>query len=234
MLASIEGLLIVQDRDRKVQDLTQQLEKLPADEARARARLDGDQKAVGEAKAALQQNAVEAKTLDLDVQTRNTTITRLKQQQFETRKNDEFSALGHEIERYGNEVDSLETKQLELMESADELRSRLEGAQAALRKSEEVVEDDLKSIAARRSNIEAEIEETKRLRGEAAAKVDEELLSLYERLLKKKGGVAVAPVHSGQCGGCHVKLIPATLIKVGGAAEVVQCENCGRILYLED
>lgn len=234
MLPAIEGLLILQDRDRRAQDLTVQLEKLPADEARAKGRLEHDEQAVATAKKALQDNEIAMKNVELDADTRRTTITRLRQQQFETRKNEEYRALGNEIDRYTAEVDGLETKQLELMENADELRKNLASAEGELAKSRAVVDDDLKAIAARADNLRAELASVKEERAKLAAEVDPDLLSLYDRLLKKKGGIAVAPVKGGQCGGCHVKLVAATLIKVQSSPTPTQCETCGRILYPGD
>ncbi|MEP4078715.1 zinc ribbon domain-containing protein [Haloferula sp.] len=233
MLPQIEGLLVLQDRDRRIGTLATQLEKLPTDEARAKSKLKSDTEAVETAKRAIQENEMEIKKVELDVETRKTSITRLKTQQFETRKNDEYSALGHEIERYGKEVDTLETQELELMESGDELRSTLKTATEALAKTTRLVDEDLKSIKERFQNVETDLEETRAERKQLADAADPEILHLYERLLKTKNGLAVAPVSNGQCGGCHVRLIPATLIKVQSEKEVAQCENCSRILYIE-
>ena len=233
MLESIQDLLVVQDRDRRLLDLEKRIGALPGEESRARGRLAADEKAVADAKATLQRNGVDTKNVELDIETRRTTIGRLKQQQFETRKNEEFRALGHEVERYEEEIDQYETRQLELMEEGDSLRQKLGEAEAALSKSQSVVDEDLASIAERRKNLEGELEDTRRLRSEAVAGIDEELGTLYERLMKKKNGLAVAQVQSGQCGGCHVRLIPATLIKVQAGSEIAQCENCSRILYPE-
>ena len=46
---------------------------------------------------------------------------RLKTQQYQTRKNDEFQAIGHEIERYENEIRKIEDEELELMVAADKV-----------------------------------------------------------------------------------------------------------------
>lgn len=231
MFEPIEGLLILQERDRRLANLKEQISQIPQDEARAKGRLNSDEQAVATAKSGLQQIGVEAKKVELDVETRRNTISRLKQQQFETRKNEEFQALGHEVERYAAEIDELETKQLEFMEKADAQREVLDAAEAALAKSQEVVDQDLADLKQRSENLEKEHSTVAAERVKLAADVDEELLSLYERLLVKKKGVAVCPVESGQCGGCHVKLIPATLVKVQAGKEIAQCENCGRILY---
>lgn len=232
MLPIIEAILVVQDRDRRLLDLQAQLEKIPLDEARAKARLDQDLAAVAAAKKSLQDNGVAAKNVEIDMETRKTTILRLKQQQFETRKNEEFRALGNEIERYTGDVDQLETKLLEFMEEADELRAKLAEAEARLAKSQEVVDADLADLVTRRSNLEKQIGETQADRAKLAEKADPEVLNLYERLLRKKGGVAIAPEVNGQCGGCHVKLIAATKVKLHAENSIVQCETCGRILFL--
>ena len=231
MLPAIEGLLVLQERDRRISELKDLIARLPDDEARARSRLSKDEAAVAEAKAAVQRNGVGAKNVELDMETRQNTIGRLKQQQFETRKNEEFQALGHEVERYSAEVDTLETRLLEFMEKDDELRNQLKAAETSLQKSQQVVEDDLKGIASRAENFKKELAEVEADRSKLTDNVEEELLELYERLLVKKNGLAVASVRGGQCGGCHVKLVPATLIKVQAESQIVQCENCGRILY---
>lgn len=234
MLPQIEGLLVLQDRDRRISSLTAQLEKLPADETRARTRLDSDTRAVEAAKRSIQDNEVEIKKVELDVETRRTTIDRLKKQQFETRKNEEYSALGHEITRYGGEVDGLETTELELMEKGDGLRQGLKEAEEELAKTTRLVDEDLQAIAGRQQNLAAELEALRTERQKLAEAVEDDVLTLYQRLMKTKNGLAVAPVGNGQCGGCHTRIIPATLIKVQSGREIAQCENCARILHPGD
>src|SRR5207245_9008673 len=68
---------------------------------------------------------MERKKLELDVGTRAETISRLKTQQYQTRKNDEFQAIGHEIERYENEIRRLEDEELELMVLGDKVNADL-------------------------------------------------------------------------------------------------------------
>ncbi len=234
MLPQIETLLVLQERDRRLKSLTEEAARLPRDEARAKERLDGDTRAVEQARQAVMANEMEIKKVELDVATRRTTIQRLKQQQFETRKNDEFQALGNEVKRYEVEVDGFETRELELMEHGDGLKAKLAEAEAALARTRKLVDEDLAALAERRKRLEEEMAEARTLRSEQAARVPEDILPLYDRLLKIKNGIAVVPVSGGQCGGCHMKLVASTMVKVQSAAEIIQCENCGRILYTGD
>jgi hypothetical protein len=234
MLAEVRALLILQNRDRRLLALAKDLEKLPQDEARAKTKLAGDEAAVKNAHDALLDCELRLKRLELDAGTRRTTIQRLKIQQFETRKNEEYQALAHEVTRYEKEADDLETRELELMEEMDTLRSAQKAAEAARAHTRTLVEEDLQSITKRRERMEAERAELTAERDQLAAQVPEAILPLYERLMKSKAGLAVAPMHEGKCGGCHMKLIASTVVAVQTGKEVTRCEDCGRILYVEE
>lgn len=233
MLDSIRDLLVLQDRDRRLMSLAKDLERLPQEEARAKTKLAGDQAAVNKATDDLRANELAVKKVELDAETRRNTVQRLKIQQFETRKNDEFAAIGMEIKRYEQELDGLETRELELMEESDRLRTLLNDAEAALTKTQEIVNEDLAAIAERKKNLLAQTAELRAEREKFAAVADSSVLPLYERLLKTKAGIAIAPMHEGRCGGCHMKLVASTVIKVQGGKEIAQCEDCGRILYAD-
>jgi predicted nucleic acid-binding Zn-ribbon protein len=231
MSPSIQALLVLQDRDRRLRGMTEDLERIPKDEARAKDRLAGDQAAVKKAREDVMANEVEIKKVELDVGTRRTTISRLKVQQFETRKNDEYQALGHEIVRYEKDVDQFETQELELMERADSLRATLAEAEQALAKTKQRVDEELAALADRKKRIEAEAAEVREERARLAAAAPADQMPLYERLLKTKNGLAVVPMVAGKCTGCHMKLVASTLVKVNSGVEGAQCESCGRLLY---
>ena len=234
MLDEVRALLILQDRDRRLLVLAKDLEKLPQDEARAKARLMNDEGAEKQAHQAVIDCEVRLKRLELDAGTRRTTIQRLKLQQFETRKNDEFQAIAHEITRYEKDVDDLETRELELMEEMDVARADLKAAQAARAHTRALVDEDLATITERRERMEAERREVTAEREVLANRIPDTVLPLYQRLIKSKNSLAVVPMQDGKCGGCHMKLITSTVVTVQSDREIARCEDCGRILYAED
>lgn len=231
MLDEVRALLVLQDRDRRLLAIGKDMDRLPQDEARAKTKMAGDEAAVKKAHEAVMECDLRIKRLELDAGTRKTTIIRLKTQQFETRKNDEFQALGHEITRYEQEVDSLETRELELMEEMDAARATEAEARAALEKTKTFVSEDLAAISDRKKHLESQRAEVSAERAELAGKVPSSVMPLYQRLMKTKDGLAVAPIAEGKCGGCHMRLIPTTVVAVTAAKQIAQCENCGRILY---
>lgn len=234
MLPAIAKLLIIQDRDLKIRAIEKELDHLPVEEDDARDKLAGDRRRVEAAKLAMQENEVAMKNLELDIQTRRDSIAKLKIQQYETRKNDEFRAMGGEIERYGKEVSELEDRELVLMEKGEQLKQSLADAQLKLEATQRLVDEELADIATRRDNLTAEKAELQSNRQESEKDVDGDVLDIYNRLFKSKGGLVVVPLVNGQCKGCHMKVVKSTVVAVKAGREVTHCESCGRILYCGD
>lgn len=234
MRPELETLLVIQDRDRKILALRKDLANVPSQIQHAESRLTHDREAVQRHRGELQQLEVKMKKLELDIQTRENTIGKLKNQQYETRKNEEYRALGHEVERYQGEVTRLEDEELELMEEAEGVKSRLAEAEASLAKTRQRVDEELAGLEERRRNAEEEIRSLEESKAPFIARVEPTLYTMYERLLKSKGGSAVVPLAGGQCKGCHMKVTTATVVKAKAEQEVTHCEQCGRIVYFEE
>ncbi len=234
MLDEIRGLLILQNRDQRLISLKKDLAKLPQDEARAKAKLAGDTEAQKKAHDALKAIELKVKKIEMDAETRRTTVKRLKIQQFETKKNEEYNALGHEIVRYEKELDDFETRELEAMEEVDVFRTKLKEAEAQLAKTQKLVDEDLASIKERHARMEEQVKEVAAEREKLVANIPEDHLPLYNRLMKSKDGMAIATLKDGQCTGCHMRVIASTAIAVQSEKVVTQCENCGRILAVDE
>ncbi|HEY6155676.1 MAG TPA: C4-type zinc ribbon domain-containing protein [Candidatus Udaeobacter sp.] len=175
---------------------------------------------------------VDRKNLELDVGTRAESIARLKTQQYQTRKNDEFRAIGHEIERYENEIRKLEDQELELMIEADKLKAEVEVADKSARATKESIARQLADLESKSKALGSQQQELESERQALAAQIDDDVLDQFERLFNSKGDAAVVAVEHGVCTGCHMKITTATAASVKAGKEIVNCENCGRILYL--
>ncbi len=233
MLPVIAKLLQVQERDQRLRNLQRDLKDVPTLQTRAKGQLADDQAAVDAAQTSMREIEVKIKNLELDIQTRRNTIKRLQDQQFETRKNDEFQALGNEVKRYENEVNSLEDKEIEHMEALETAKLALKEVQAKLAITQSHVNDELKQLDERAVNLQQRITELKAERAGLVEPVDPDSLNLYDRLLKSKGNAAIVPAEAGVCGGCHMKLVTATLNALKADDAIVHCEQCGRILYFD-
>lgn len=233
MPPTVQQLLVLQDRDQRIRALSKELKDLPLLQQRAQSRLADDEAAVAAALAAVREVELKIKGCELDVQTRQTSIERLKEQQFATRKNEEFQALSHEVTRYENDVRGLEDRELEFMEQLERVKPALAQANAKLAETKQHVAEELAAIDVRGKNLSAQLAELKSGRAELATAVEPDALGLYDRLMRSKGDAAVVPLVGDICQGCHVKVVIDTQIKLKADEGITQCEQCGRILYQE-
>ena len=231
MLPEIEQLLIIQDRDQKITKLNSDIERLPLEEQQAKQRLKSVIESVNSAESEIKGNEVEISKIELDIDTRKDSITKLKNQQLETKKNEEFAAMEHSITNYQDEISKLEDSQLELMEKGEALNTSLEEANDIHAKEQKVVDAELAIIKERKIQFSKKIEELKSDREKIASNIDNDLLDQYNRIFKSKKGVAVSELVNDICSGCHMKVTPTTAGMVRAEKVVSTCDQCGRILY---
>lgn len=86
-------------------------------------------------------------------------------------------------------------------------------------------------LAARRSELEAELAEARRDREVSASLLERPLRVRYDRLRKARTGDVIVPLLGGSCGSCHtsIPLNRRTQIRAGSVLD--GCEVCGVILY---
>jgi len=227
----LEQLLVLQDRQQKIKQIQAEIKTLPIQRDHLEAQLAASAASVETLKQKGRHLEMDRKKLELDVGTRAETISRLKTQQYQTRKNDEFQAIGHEIERYENEIRKLEDQELEVMIEADKLKAEIEAADKTARATKESISRQLTDLETKSKTLESRQEELAKERDTLASKIDGDLLHRFERLFNSKGDAAVVAIEHGVCTGCHMKVTTATAARVKTGKEIVSCENCGRILY---
>jgi uncharacterized protein len=229
--SELEQLLILQDRDQKIRQIRTEIETVPLRRNSLEAQLAASKASVETLKQRARQMEVDRKKLELDVGTRTDTISRLKTQQYQTRKNDEFQAIGHEIERYEKEILKIEDEELELMVLADKVKADLAEEEKKAAAAQNSIARQTADLEEKSKALESQLQTLTGERSELAGKIDEDLLASFERLFKSKGDAAVVAIEHGVCTGCHMKVTTATAAQVKAGKEIVSCENCGRILY---
>jgi hypothetical protein len=231
MLEAIEKLLILQDCDRRLLRVREELSRIEPARLDLKQRDQRGQAALDAAK--LKAKTIESarKDLELQVEAKKEQINKYSTQQFQTKKNEEFRALAHEIDGCKAVIVGLDDKQLELMEQAEATQKEVQSANALVAESRRAMEGLLEKLAAREQNLRREETELDAKRETLAEGVEEVALARYERLLKHKGENVVVGITHGVCGGCHMKLPAQLIVSCQGHQGLVCCTNCGRILF---
>ena len=86
-------------------------------------------------------------------------------------------------------------------------------------------------LAGIESDTAKELEELQAQAEAAREKIDERLLSAYDRIRKNvRNGLAVVTVKRDACGGCFNRIPPQRQLDIRMSKKIIVCEYCGRIM----
>jgi len=231
MLDIIEKLLILQDRDRRILRVTQELAHISPERDLLHARATATQSSLEAAKTRVRQIETDRKQRDLEIEAKKSQIEKYLNQQLQTRKNEEYKALTHEIEMAKDVIFKIEDAQIVLMEQAEVGQKEVARTTAEAAAAKKLVDDQIGQLNQREENLKKDLAELQGGRAALAGAVDDSTRNRYERIFKSKGENVVVGIEHSSCGGCHMKLTAQIITNCRAQAEIVQCPNCARILY---
>jgi uncharacterized protein len=144
----------------------------------------------------------------------------------------DLQAMAADVESLTARATKLEEQAFEVMEE----REPLDAEVTAIQREKEHLLDARAEVEGRLSVAEGEIDREIALdtgrRAEAVAQVPSDLLTIYERLRTRLGGIGAARLVGPSCTGCHLKLPAQELDRVRREPPdaLVYCDQCGRIL----
>jgi len=231
MLDTIEKLLVLQDRDKHIRRVKTELEHIEPERQSLKNKASGAQAALDLAKSKVRELETARKQLELEVESKKSLIEKYSNQQLQTRKNEEYRALAHEIEGCKEGIHKIEDREIELMEQTEAAQKQVVSATKILNEAKKLAEDQIAELGKREITLKKELADLEVNREELATSVDEVARGRYERLVKSRGDSVIVGVQHSVCGGCHMKLPAQVLVSCRAAQELVTCNNCGRILF---
>ena len=231
MLPELRKLIDVQEVDRAILEITQALDKFPAELAAQTAALDALKQEHAAKLKELEdlkkiRREAEAEMADMEAGIKNS-----RQRLMEIKSNIEYKAMLKEIAFKEDQRDQRETKILELMEQMEEQNRGLAALDQQLQDQEAELtrlKEDLETQVAQLKQELAGLEEKRR---KLRKGVPPQLLKRYEFIRQRRNGTAIAPVREGVCLGCHMNILPQQFIDLQKGVELIQCPHCQRLLY---
>jgi predicted nucleic acid-binding Zn-ribbon protein len=161
-------------------------------------------------------------------------IAKYETQLLAVKKNEEYTALLHEIDGLKKQIGQKEERIINIMMELDEARDRLTEDKSR-------VQGEMAEIDKACAEIDAELSEAVKDRNELEEQrkpyleaVEKKLLDQYTRIRANKGpGAAVVELRGQMCMGCHMTVIPQVANEVLGG-KVHACAQCGRLLYVAE
>lgn len=231
----LDKLFELQEIDIKLDEINALLEEIP-EKIKALEKEDiSIKKEMEEFKKTSTHLKVERRQKETELKATEEQIKNLQSKLYDVKTNKEYQALQIEIENLKKKVSLLEDEILIHMEQDEQFKQREKQIQEKMEKHNRLKAEKQKEFEAKISQLKEEKKEAERKRNECIANIDMSLLELYKRVKNnKKDGIAICKIthdaNGSICNGCYV-YIPGYLVeKVKRKTEVVQCENCGRIL----
>ncbi|KAB2645306.1 MAG: hypothetical protein WCO38_09370 [Verrucomicrobiota bacterium] len=233
---TLELLLILQDRDSKRLGVESQLKAVPAEIAAIERTIAAENAAIEAARVEQRTLEVQKKDIETQIGGANDRLNKYRTQQSAVRKNEEYQALGHEIETTQTLIGDLEGKELEIMYAIDEAKKRFLAAETIAKSNISGYNTRINGLKEREKNLKVEIESAKKDVEVARVPVAVPAARIYDRLLARNMMPIVVAIRGGKCGGCHLKVSSDSDSASRGSsaiAEIANCDQCGRIIFFE-
>lgn len=228
----VKVLVELQKIDGEMFRLKQELSGHPVLQKKAEDEFEKKKVRLKAAEDELKARQVKQKERELDLASREEKIKKLQTQLYALKSNKEYQAMELEIKGAKADNSVVEEEILRLFDAVEEARAAVAREKEALAAEEKSHKETLAVLKKNSDALNAQVSALDERRKVFTPNVDPKLLTQYEKILKGRDGLAIAPVLEQSCGGCHIGL-PAQFVNEIQMQpdKIMYCEDCGRILY---
>src|SRR5579859_5684209 len=207
MLPDIENLLKLQDADKEIRRLQDEVAEFPKRVAVIEQQLAGHKAQLEKAQAAVKADEANRRKFETAISDLRGKISKYRDQSLDVKTNEQYKALLHEIQFAEKEITGNEDKILELMVNADARDKEVKAAQLELKAETAEIEKEKEEARQRTAEDEKLLTDLRAKRDAMRAAVDADLLRHYERVSKFRGS-GLSEVQDHKCMACQVMLRP--------------------------
>ena len=235
MNQELTTLIDLQGFDSRIASLETEAARLPKQIEAIQASLAEAKKTVDAFKTKIDQTRKDLRGKEKDLEVHAAKRAKEEARLYEVKTNKEYSAVLLEIEEVKQIKAKTEEEILGFMEMQERLAVDIKEAEARLKTREEQARLDESVVRAKLAKVEQELGGVRAERTTRARALPAALLASYDRIMKARGGTAVAAVGAASiCGGCRMSIRPQALMELRVATGLMTCESCGRFLYWQE
>jgi predicted nucleic acid-binding Zn-ribbon protein len=234
LLTELSRLIDVQEIDKVIQEVTQELARLPEELKAGEAALEELKASHAARLQELEGLKAQRRDTEMEMADMEEGIKNSRQRLMEIKSNIEYKAMLKEIAFKEDQRDHRETKILEFMDLM-ETQNRLIAEQIGqMAEQEAILVRQRQAVATQVAGFQRKLAELEEKRKKVRKVVPATLMKRYEFIRQRRNSSAVCPVHEGVCLGCHMNILPQQFIDLQKGLEILQCPHCQRILYWAD
>lgn len=150
------------------------------------------------------------------------------------KSNKEYHAALKEIDDLKKAKYLLEEKAIGIMEQLEALDASCAASREQAAEMKRQFDAEKEAVMRSLDRLEHELHTLEEKKLGVARDLDKELLTHYDALRKRKGGIAVSPVVQGVCQTCYLRIPPQEFNELIRGDKLMTCPNCTRIIYWGD
>jgi len=230
---NLEALLILQDADMRRKGMEQRLLLLPKEMDAILARKGKLEAETAAAAELLKKEELSIKQCENEIARLTADSQKLQQQSALVKKNNVYQAMLGQIADNKRKIGEIEETLLEKFDNVAQLRENAEKIRRENALKLRNARTEFEELLAFSKTVKAEIAKSITDRPALAANVRDELLTVYNRLLKGKDNSApLTKLDNGCCGNCHMRVTMQTLNELS-KGKIEHCDSCQHLLYAD-
>lgn len=231
MNQDLERLIALQNLDSKIQQSKSQLSAIPTQREGIEARFNEFSATYNEARTRLESVKAEHRKLSNNLEEVQAHHEKYKKDLMKVRNDKEYTVCLREIDSTKKEASLLETKILQLMEESEKLEAEVANYTPQIAERRQIADKELAECDQELAELQKIVDEQLLERSTILANISKPVMARYERVAKLRGGVALAEAKDNSCAACRMKIRPQMMSEIRRGEQLIDCENCSRVLY---
>jgi uncharacterized protein len=223
-------LWALHELDERLVVMQSALSRFPVQRKAIEERLTGDHAALDALKKELAEFQIRRRQMEKDIEALAAEERKYQGQLPMVKKNEEYTALLHEIAGAKKKRSDRETDLLTLMDDEERRQGEKPELDKRVAADEAEAAGRLKAIAAEEAREREGVAAIEAERATLLTRLTPGTRSRYERIRVSKDGRAVVPILKGACGGCYRGQPPQMLQEARRGDRLLTCDGCGRLL----
>ena len=232
--AEFKKLLLLHSRDRRNKTLHNELDSLPSVLAKLDEKIHVEKESIAIATNELRTLETRNNTLENEIISISEKIRQQRNKQLEVKKNEEYQALETEIANLLSKQSDKEDEQIEVLLKIDDARETATIAEEKISVRVKDLEKQRIELLAREVELKKDIDIISREITLSREEVETPMLGIYDRTKKVLTKPPyLAPIEDQKCSGCNLRVSNDVVSSVLIEQKITQCDQCGRIVYIE-
>jgi hypothetical protein len=229
-----KSLLLLHSRDRRLKSLEDELQNLPKTLALLDKKILVEKESIAMANLELKTLETSNSTLESEIVSIGDQISRQKNKQLAVKKNEEYQALENEISNLSSTLSLKEDEQIEVLIKIDDARQTAKIAEEKISLKVTDLEIQRNDLIQREEEVKIDIDSLRQEITVSRDDVEPPMLDVYDRtkrILTKPP--YIAPIEDQKCSGCNLRVSNDVISSVLVQQQLTQCDQCGRIVYVD-